>query len=350
MILGGGSYGKVIERNGKACKQFDHTPFLIQEYAAGRYLRDVQGIIRFDSVDFREKSLEMPLYSISLDKFIDEYTSTCKRIRMDIFRDIVVALSGIHSRGMLHGDIKPGNVLLKFASKNDCFCSNCTPSNITVSAVICDLGFVSLTSYAKIEYTTLVYSDETKHRNISHDMYSLGILALELFGSINIHHQLSRSDIKQIINDEIESETISKMILSLTNPDQSRRMTTSDILQDIYGINDSQKIKPNITMITDINGRQNAKSWMQSMAVKYNVNNVDKGVDIICHYIRKNNISRSNFHLYSAVCLLVISSVFGSNKFQVQNVEDNCKVPRSRVLAVLEELMNSDEFIDLLFG
>jgi hypothetical protein len=39
MILGSGSYGQVIVRDGKAVKKFSKLSHLIQEYMALKYLR-----------------------------------------------------------------------------------------------------------------------------------------------------------------------------------------------------------------------------------------------------------------------------------------------------------------------
>src|SRR5579871_2920911 len=311
-FLGGGSYGKVVDIGGKAIKQFDHTPFLIQEFASGRFLRDAKNIIHFDSLNLKNKTIGMPLYNISLDKFIDEFDKTCWKVRMDIFRDITIGLSVIHSKGLLHGDIKPGNVLLKFNTSKHCFCSNCASKcDNPISAFICDLGFTSLKDYAKTEYTTLVYADDSKseYKSINRDLYSLGILALELFGAINIHNRLNQYDINQIINDEISSRTIGNMIRSLTNPVESARMTTTDILQDIYQLSfrdifgNTNSSIGNKNIITNVKNRSKIEEWMKYTAIKYNIKCVNKGIDLACHYFNKYNIDKGKYHLYSAVIL-----------------------------------------------
>src|SRR5436189_1973265 len=113
-FLGEGAYGKVRAHNNLAVKTFNDLLPLVQEYAALKYLRDCDYIVKVDKVDFEQLELYMELYDDSLRGFISKHRGSKTYLtKIDtIINHILKGLIEIHDRGLLHGDIKPSNILI----------------------------------------------------------------------------------------------------------------------------------------------------------------------------------------------------------------------------------------------
>src|SRR5579872_5242708 len=86
---------------------------LIQEYMAGVYLSDASHVVRIKSVDFKKLELSMELHDMSLRGWLEKNDNNpCFETRMGILKDIVIGLVELHERGLVHGDLKPGNILV----------------------------------------------------------------------------------------------------------------------------------------------------------------------------------------------------------------------------------------------
>ena len=48
------------------------------------------------------------------DLIYNTYSKTCEKILWDILRQLVTGLSHLHSKEVVHGDLKPGNILYSF--------------------------------------------------------------------------------------------------------------------------------------------------------------------------------------------------------------------------------------------
>jgi serine/threonine protein kinase len=220
MLLGKGTYGSVRVVKGMAVKKFHDIRHLIQEYMAGSYLDNSEAIVKVCEVDLKKLKLSMELYDMNLREWMFETGGGRKKDRMFILRQILVGLCDIHGRGLTHGDVKPGNILI-----------NTDP----LEAVIGDLGFVSLNRYAKTRFIARVYRDSIIRQDPSHDMFSLGVLMLELFGKGKIKTVCSYKELRKLAKKTIKDVQIKDVILSLVNEDPSQRMTSSMVLNELYG-------------------------------------------------------------------------------------------------------------------
>src|SRR5204863_5548131 len=105
-----------------------------------------------------------------------------------IINHILKGLIEIHDRGLLHGDIKPSNILINYSP---------------LKAVIGDCGFVSSTRYAKITCTAPRYREKEVQYDYGHDMYSFGITLFEIFSNTKLNEQFGYRQIEGIIEREI---------------------------------------------------------------------------------------------------------------------------------------------------
>ena len=184
------------------------APFIIMEYIEGKTLREL----------------------LNKNRLLDNQTI------INISMDITKGLEYIHSKGIIHKDIKPKNILI---------------ANTT--AKISDFG---IASHGTIAYShrqgapSYMSPEQVKGRDIDHrtDIYSLGITMYEMAtgqvpfkGSgdreiLTKHLSLKPRPIKQInskINPNIES-TIMKMLEKLP---ANRHQTASRLRLDLFEIN-----------------------------------------------------------------------------------------------------------------
>lgn len=167
-FLGQGTYGQVFERDGKAVKTFSDFSSLAQEYSALRYLQSCPYVVNVGRASASRKTIEMELYDCSLDKWLANSKYEKSRDKIDkIVHDLICALDCLYSRGLVHGDLKPGNVLVRLEP---------------FGAVLGDCGFTSVHKYAKIHRTAPGYCDRNLVNDGLHDMYSLAVILFELAG------------------------------------------------------------------------------------------------------------------------------------------------------------------------
>lgn len=178
-ILGRGTFGQVRREGNTAVKRFEKPSHIIQEAIVTIYFRDSPYIIKCLGYDFEKLELTTQLHDISLRDALLTYDFKLEQKRK-IFRDILCGLSHIHSRNVVHADLKPSNILLDLKP---------------LGAVICDLGLSSTDRYSKVRQTARAYRlpDNLIHdeNGAYHDLYSLAIVGIELFGCIKLEKQVS---------------------------------------------------------------------------------------------------------------------------------------------------------------
>lgn len=154
-------------------------------------------------------------------------------LEMKIIRNILLALEHIHEKNIMHRDIKPSNIFTIGDYPN----------------VIVKLGDFGLardlneTFQEEVNLTLHVGSamyaapeTNTSNYNCSSDIFSLGIIALELFGSIFSRHELCDKIYhlkhKRILPNDIRKNfpLISEMILKMTCPKIEDRPTAKYLI------------------------------------------------------------------------------------------------------------------------
>lgn len=112
----------------------------------------------------------MRKYSVTLKQWLRTNPHYNERIR--VLTDIVRILAQVHATGIVHADIKLGNVML----------------NENNEVRIIDWGLSGPCGYARTHLTTKTYRPKQIIQDYCHDIYSLGVLSIELLlGSIMVN-------------------------------------------------------------------------------------------------------------------------------------------------------------------
>lgn len=369
MILGRGSYGEVTVRNNRAVKKFARLSHIIQEYSALRYLKDCKYIVKVKDVNFEELELEMELYDKSLKKWLQEKRDKGILNReelMLIIKDILLGLIELHDRQLAHGDLKPGNILIK---------------ENPLKTVLGDCGFVSIAKYSKAERTAELYRDPIVQKDLSHDMFSLGICLLEMLANIKINRQATYKELRKIVNDVDITHSRDKHIISLLlQEDRTKRPSARFVLNYLFKISPKQWIKPvyyvsegslsdnkniiienNIleqarsdhfkNILNKIDHHQKILSFMKHSVIEYNINRGKKGYYALICYLDKHNINPKLYKIHIYVVLMILSSIFGESKpgFREDDIlqlysDTNLK----QIHSLLYNLLSDKLFINLL--
>lgn len=333
MFLGKGTYGSVRVSKGLAVKKFHDIRHMIQEYVVGSYLDNARNVVRVHEVDFEKLKMGMELYQMNLRHWMeDNYISSKTNDRYFILHEILVGLCEIHGRGLTHGDIKPGNILM-----------NDKPLKVTIG----DLGFVSLNKYAKVRYTAKVYRDPKIIQNPSHDLFSLGVVMLELFGKIKIREVCNYEELKKITEERITSRSLKKIISSLVDEEPKNRPSAESLLSSIF--NEEITIIPKTVF-----GRKDtvqctkAITNMRKIHEKYKLGMIERCIEALKFYIQTHEIDDRDCGGYGMAMLLISSSIYRISKFDFSRCCREGKMEKNYVLRCLCDILANDDIITIL--
>nr|QBK92175.1 MAG: putative serine/threonine protein kinase [Pithovirus LCPAC304] len=333
MFLGKGTYGSVRVHGGLAVKKFHDMRHLIQEYLAGSYLDDARNIVRIHEVDLLKLKLSMELYQMNLRHWMEDNGDREKfNDRYFILHEILVGLCEIHGRGLVHGDVKPGNILL-----------NDKPLKVAIA----DLGFVSLRRYAKVRYTAKVYRDSVVRQSPVHDMWSLGVLMLELFGRIKVRVVCNYDELIELTYQKVKSKTIRNIILSLIDEVPENRPEARDVLYSLFkeSVFIQTKEVPRIRAITHCS---NAFAYMRNHATEYRLAMIERCIEALKVYIQTHDVPIDDCIPYGIAMMLISSSLYRITKFTLSKALLYIDQSREDFLFYLCNLLANDDVITIL--
>ena len=342
VILGQGSYGKVTVRNGHAIKKFSKLAHLIQEYLALSYLRDCPHVVNLVDVSFERLELTMDLYDCSLRDWITESRMRLPRENiMIILRDILLGLSELQDRNLAHGDLKPGNILIRR-----------TP----LRAVLGDCGFVSIAKYAKVERTAPTYRDPVVAHDTSHDMYSLGICLLEMIGGIKMIRQAEFDQLYPLLKSNISSPQDRKLIQSLIQPYKLQRPTARELLSNLFRFNpprwEPRHVGTSSLPALSFQDTNILREYMKTIQVAFDINRARKGYGALLLYLDEQEIPRIQYELCALTTLVILSSVFGKPGFTedvaVKFVQRKYTV--AMIMRIMDKLLRNVNFCSRLLS
>lgn len=334
MLIGSGAYGMVFMREGMAIKKFTKLSHLIQEYVALYYLQDCKNIVRVLGVDFSNLELMMELYDHSLRKYLEEndHPETMK-----IIHGILLGLVELHDRELVHGDIKPGNILIK---------------KDPLKIVLGDCGFVSIAKYAKVERTAVVYRDSVIDHDSSHDMFSLGICILEMVGEIKIYRQPTHTELMELIHEKVKSKDFQKIIYNLVREDKKNRPTSRELLFTLFQENPPRWTEPQYQGLV-ITKKEHTliRSLMKENSHIRKINRAKKGYAALVTYLNKNEVDSEHYKVYTLITIMILSSVFGNTGFREQEIIKGTskKYTITFIHKALKDMLSDKDFVNLLF-
>lgn len=333
--LGRGSYGTVVKRNGVAVKSFTRLPYLIQEIIALSYLNDCERVVKLKGFDLSKMELNMELYDGCLRDWLKTHRLD-ENLRNSILKQLLLALVELHDRDLIHGDLKPTNIL--FRNNKD-----------GLYLVLGDCGFVSISKYAKTEQTAAIYRDPTVSKEPAHDIFSLGVICVELWGNYRFSADERDYDtIASKVEAHISNSTMRKHILMMLKEHHHKRPTARQLLKSIFGIEppvwpglSSFKIKT-IEDFTQI--EQETKKIIIEYAEELNINRTGKLYGALISTYKTKNITEHKLYTYAG--LVITASLFGHCNFTLKSF----KVSERQLLKAIEELIKTDLFISVLLS
>lgn len=343
MLLGSGTYGKVLEQDGKAVKTFAKLSYLVQEYAALKYMDHCKYVVQCKGVNFTKLELQMELYDCSLRKWMqDGHEVTAK-----LLHNIIMGLIEVHDRKLAHGDLKPGNILIR---------------KQPLKAVLGDCGFVSIDKYAKVDCTASMYRDPKFMYDTKHDMYSLGIILLEVMSKKGIKDGTNYEELNAVINDRIAHDNWRKIILSLVQEDRQRRPTARELLKILYkedppmwtytAVKVGMLSQHDRVIVSNVTSkmRQHIQSTIKHLTQEYDLNRGQKVYGALVSYLEKHNIVH-NYSGYVLTSLFIISSLFSKNRFKEKKLLTiyNDDINSELLHKLLEQLLTDKTFLNILF-
>jgi serine/threonine protein kinase len=268
---GKGSYGHVDHIGHYAVKTFTKEKDLLKEYAALTYLKNTQCqyIVKVVDVNVERQQLSMELYDTDLK---DWYKSNVRDpdypLRGQLLiHDILCGIIELHDRGLAHGDLKPGNILVQLQP---------------LRAVLGDAGFVSIAKYTKTDHTGPIYCDPVPLKTAAHDLFSLGIILFELVTGQKINY-LANHDVYQLLaQTHVKDRTYRKIIINLLQADHSQRYSARALLQKLFKENYPQWTVPDLraTIVLD----PVTKSFFVGAAKNYGVPRTGLGRKLLAKY------------------------------------------------------------------
>lgn len=349
-FLGQGSYGKVVVKHGCAVKKFARVSHLVQEGAAIYYMSGCGSTVEPVGIDFARRSLSMELYDTSLRKWLREHRNVSTKQAHGIFRDILEGLVALHSLGLVHGDLKPGNILVRE-----------NPEGIT--CVLGDLGFVSVARYSKCDRTAPVYRDPVVVCSPAHDMFSLGVMILEILGGWKIQRQQSYDELFEFADKSKINRKYHHLIYTLIQPSHDHRPSAAEVYQYLFEKPAPVKIRPATAKLESersLTGFQFARHWFQEAAKHYSINRPLRGVEALVCFFGRHATPEKWHHFYALVMLMVLSAIFGPSGFSEKHVlsayEQNSDRRADRILPTqddvykaLEEIVKDRDVLSILF-
>lgn len=165
-FLGKGAFGRVYKRDGVAVKVFKSPTEMIKEFCSLLAVQNSKYVVKTFGVNLEKSEMYMRLYKCNLHQYLYHQRETITNDeKMKFFIGITRCLIDLHDRGLVHADVKLGNILLDDENK----------------PILADFNLCRPEKYAKINGTTRTYREYRTERKLSHDIYSLGICYLLIF-------------------------------------------------------------------------------------------------------------------------------------------------------------------------
>ena len=341
--LGRGAYGKVIKRNNMAVKQFEFIGHVIQEYSALMYLKDCQYVVNTIEVDYEKNELSMELYDMSLRKYLS-VGCCCVKCINHILHDILMGMIELHDRGLAHSDLKPGNILMK---------------RKPLKAVLGDCGFVSISKYSKQQRTAGNYRDLIVVNDEKHDIYSFGIILMELIYSISPVIYTSYKEINKTIHYQVHQDH-KRLIKSLMHEDRNKRPSARDILLQLFKETPEKPIlvhykTPYENDVYERYGNDVIKD-LEQLIIKastlYDLKRPRNAYKTLINHLYHNHIDNIYLNCHLSAILIIFASCFGNRTPKIQELINHCHVKNSkkRLYQIIYDLTNDHDFLNIMFS
>lgn len=337
-FVGKGAYGSVTVKGNKATKKLNKFSHVVQEAVAGFFLVGQENIVEFLEASIVKKTITMKRYEKTLRNWMDKEESHPLELKNEVSKQFLRGLMNIHALKLVHGDVKPGNIFV---------------NEKPLKVVIGDLGFISLAPFSKVERTAAVYRDKNPVSCYGHDIYSAGIILLEIYGELKISMQADYSQIHDAIKEEISDPKMRRILLDMTSERHDMRPLIKDVYFRMFGERIEYPVIKN-HFEAPYNNKE-IRSIMVDLADKYEIQRAHRGYKALIHYINTNSRNYVNCKKagkkYAVSMIFILSSVFGRfTKFNEKMAAEYCDCEISEIISVTEELCLNREIVHIIMS
>lgn len=344
MKLGKGTFGKVIKENGMAIKHFHRYSDVIQEYSMLKILSDCDYIVRTNGFNLNDKKLAMDLYDCTFRDLLDK--NNYNRNDLDhIIHDILLGLIELHDKNLVHGDLKPNNILIKLNP---------------LKVVLGDCGFVSIGKYAKVNLTARGYREIEYEHDYKHDMFSFGIIMLKVFGEFKSKDgNPEYDDLYEAIKKSVKKSKIKNILFNLLSENRDIRFSARKTFEILFEISPPVK-QFKIIYNGDLSliGKTLSKEYIEKLSnnlgylkKEYKLKRCAKGFKALLYYLE--NISSKNkidYKIYVVAIALIISALFTNYKFEHEEARSylDKKYDRNLINHIITNMIGNYNFLSIL--
>jgi serine/threonine protein kinase len=299
-LLGKGTYGTVFRENGMAIKVSKVLYYDV-------YMRELMTIIYLNIMsypncpklydfDLKKCTIHMEMLEMTLREYLLIEHDVKERGSYVI--KLCHAVNHLHNLGIVHGDLKTGNIMIGDGR-----------------IVLIDYGLSGPSGYAVTQLTTPAYSDPGKSNKYSADVYSMGVIFVEIFSGYVFLTKPTKRDIKDRMSniDPIYEKIIRKMICATPR----KRLSMSEVLSHLSNIPKDTciagppvSIPKKITM--DKVTEKNIKIWIESVISTRDIKspiNVERIIEIVSRL----NLDPKHIQFTCVAILYILSVIYKGN-------------------------------------
>jgi serine/threonine protein kinase len=350
-FLGEGAYGKVYKKNNNiAAKQFDETRFAIHEYCIGHFLKNCPYTVPILGIDLEKKEVYMKLFKGSLSMWLQRPRSEAQMIV--VLREILYGLCFYGDMRLVHADIKPGNILCDWNPKGD-----------ITQLVIGDTGFLSLEGFSKVHNTTPSYRDQNFKSDFRHDIFSLGILIITMFGGERVKGKKSYQELAEIAKKNVKNPHILEWTLKMISENRAERPTARSLLKRFFNITPPLQCHPGFPVFKNNLQRDQIEKIQAIFRERSPQPNEDPksaekraiiyrskiAYEACITYINKKKIHEDYHILYACATVMIFSSVFGKSGYTIRHIMSETGLNSQKALKAVNQLITDEDFITVMF-
>jgi len=341
-----GAYGSVEFYGKHAIKRFKSNTtkeHIIREVAALMYTAACPYIVKIHDFDLYDNTIVMQRYDTDLKEWLsrNSYSSSSDK-KVIIIKNILLGLIFLHERGLVHGDLKPNNILVQHS-----------PFHV----VLGDCGFVSISKYARVDLTARAYKELNVSHAPEHDMFSFGVCLIEILTGKRSQRTDYDSLYMYVNNCDGISSKFKHIIKRLITEDKSHRLTAKQCYAMIFGEtsgNASKFVSPAI--VKNINKNNKFYSIFYDLNFRYKINRSKKCYGALHNMFKSTNLSHKECLLYSCAALVIVGSCFGGEHarypFRIRDALN--EYPSSigsedALIRKIDELLRNKNFLKVIF-
>ena len=319
-MLGKGSYGDVHANGNVAVKTFTELPHLLQEHVVGSYLQGCDYVLRTHQPSLSDMTLAMELYDCSMSEWLA--TKPRGPLIKEAFKSVLKGLMQLHTIGLTHGDLKPSNILVRKAP---------------FKVVLGDLGFTSLSEYAKCRRTAPIYRDPKVIKAPSHDMYSFGIILLKHYAAVKSKDlEGATYTIVKRLTKRIKNRRIQKLTRKLTRPEHHKRPSARETYKYLF------RDEARVNIIKCINTKYQAHEPI--LARLGSCREGRRMSALLYKWFLDRPTSLVNSHVHIAAARLLASSLYGPSNWGEREACQAAGCSTTQLHQGITELLSSESF------